>query len=140
MGEKRRVTIDGETFEVDIERQGAVWKATVEGQTFEVKVEGEGAAPPPKRRKGGAKAGKSGVISSNIPGKVMTIEVELGQTVSEGDIVLILEAMKMQNEVTAPVSGTVTEINCSEGANIEANIPLVVIQPAETGEGSAQAQ
>jgi biotin carboxyl carrier protein len=140
LGEKRRVTIDGETFEVDLERQGAVWKATVEGQTFEVEVDGESAAPPPKRRKSGAKAGKSGVISSNIPGKVMTIEVELGQSVSVGDIVLILEAMKMQNEVTAPVSGTVTEINCTEGANIKANTPLVVIQPVETGEGSAQAQ
>ena len=87
MGEKRRVIIDGETSEVDLERQGAVWKATVEGQTFEVEVDGESAAPPPKRRKSGAKAGKSGVISSNIPGKVMTIEGELGQLVRVGDIV-----------------------------------------------------
>jgi len=137
LAEKRKVTIDGETFEVDLERQGSIWKATVEGQTFEVEVEGEVVAPPPKRRKGGVKGGKSGVISSNIPGKVVTLEVELGQSVKEGEIVLILEAMKMQNEVTAPVSGTVTEINCREGANIEANTTLVVIEPAETSEEPA---
>jgi biotin carboxyl carrier protein len=137
VGEKRKVTIDGETFEVDLERQGSLWKATVDGQTFEIEVEGATDAAPPKRRKGGSKGGKSGVISSNIPGKVVTLEVELGQSVSEGDIVLILEAMKMQNEVTAPVAGTVSEINCKEGANIEANVPLVVIEPAKTGEESA---
>ena len=45
---------------------------------------------------------------------------------------MILEAMKMQNEIQAPVGGTVTEIHCEEGQSIEANVPLLVITPPET--------
>ncbi|DAC51389.1 MAG TPA: biotin/lipoyl-binding protein [Candidatus Thalassarchaeaceae archaeon] len=128
MGEKRTVTIDGETFEVDLEPDGNSWKATVEGETFTIEV---GGAPPKgeKKRRSTKKRKKSGVVSSTIPGKIITVEVEVGQDVSEGDVVLILEAMKMQNEVVAPVSGTVKEVNCEAGSTIEANLPLVVIEP-----------
>ena len=52
----------------------------------------------------------------------------------EGQVILILEAMKMQNEIQAPVSGTVTSVNCEEGQAIEANIPLVIIEPAPEAE------
>ena len=48
----------------------------------------------------------------------------------EGQVILILEAMKMQNEIQAPVTGKVTSVNCEEGQAIEANIPLVIIEPA----------
>jgi|TARA_Y100000310_G_C20481644_1_gene714964 biotin carboxyl carrier protein len=122
------VTIDGETFEVDLEPDGNSWKATVEGETFTIEV---GGAPPKgeKKRRSTKKRKKSGVVSSTIPGKIITVEVEVGQDVSEGDVVLILEAMKMQNEVVAPVSGTVKEVNCEAGSTIEANLPLVVIEP-----------
>ncbi len=54
-----------------------------------------------------------------------------GQMVSEGDVVMILEAMKMQNEIQAPLSGTVTAINCKPGESVEANSPLIIIQPEE---------
>ena len=84
-----------------------------------------------KKRSGSGKKKKSGTVSANIPGKIVTIEVEVGQEVSEGQVILILEAMKMQNEIQAPVSGTVTSVNCDEGQSIEANIPLVVIEPNE---------
>ena len=62
-------------------------------------------------------------------GKVVTVEVNEGDEVVEGQVILILEAMKMQNEIQAPVSGTVVSVQCEEGQAIEANIPLVVIQP-----------
>ncbi|MDP7042451.1 MAG: biotin/lipoyl-containing protein [Candidatus Thalassarchaeaceae archaeon] len=128
MGEKRTVTIDGETFEVDLEPDGNSWKATVEGETFIIEV--GGASPKgEKKRRSTKKRKKSGVVSSTIPGKIITVEVEVGQDVSEGDVILILEAMKMQNEVVAPVSGTVREVNCQAGSTIEANLPLVVIEP-----------
>jgi biotin carboxyl carrier protein len=54
-----------------------------------------------------------------------------GDVVDEGDVVLILEAMKMQNEVLAPVSGTVINVNCEDGENVQANSTLIIIEPNE---------
>jgi len=82
-----------------------------------------------KKRNTSGKKKKSGTVSANIPGKVVTVEVNVGDEVVEGQVILILEAMKMQNEIQAPVSGTVTSVNCEEGQAIEANIPLVIIEP-----------
>ena len=59
----------------------------------------------------------------------MTVEVSIGDVVEEGETILILEAMKMQNEVAAPISGTVSAVHCEDGMNVEANVPLVVIEP-----------
>ena len=61
----------------------------------------------------------------------MSIHVSVGDRVEEGSVLMILEAMKMQNEVQAPISGTVEELNCDTGDIIEANSPLVVITPEE---------
>jgi len=132
MTEKRRVTVDGETFVVELSQDGDRWTATIDGRAFEVQVEEEQAAAPHERRTGRRKS-KSGNVSTPIPGKVVEVEVVVGQSVREGDVVLVLEAMKMQNEVAAPISGTVTEINCVAGENVEANVPLVIIE-AEGGE------
>ena len=132
MPEKRTVKVNGEEFEVEIElNDDGTYDATVEGQTFSIEVPNAQAAPR-ARRGGGGKKKKSGTVSANIPGKVVTVEVEEGQEVSEGQVILILEAMKMQNEIQAPVSGTVVSVQCSEGEAIEANVPLVVIEPAAT--------
>ena len=64
-----------------------------------------------------------------MPGKVVTVEVRVGDLVEEGQTILILEAMKMQNEVAAPITGTVSAVHCEDGMNVEANVPLVVIDP-----------
>ena len=133
MSETRKVIVDGEEFEVELEQDGEMWKATVEGKTFEIQVPEAGPAPK-QRRSAGGKSKKSGKVTANIPGKVVTVEVTVGQEVEEGQVVMILEAMKMQNEIQAPVSGTVTEIHCEEGQSIEANVPLLVITPPETEE------
>ncbi|NCG41914.1 MAG: biotin/lipoyl-binding protein, partial [Euryarchaeota archaeon] len=89
-----------------------------------------------KKRSAGGKKKKSGTVTSSIPGKIVTVEVKQGDEVTEGQVVLLLEAMKMQNEVQAPVTGTVISVNISEGDAIEANIPLLVIEPAVTDEDS----
>ena len=137
MTEKYEIEIDGEIFSVDIEEiDGGQLRATVSGTEFIVKLpEGVGPSPTPRRRSGGSgKKGKSGTVSTSIPGKIVTLEVSLGQEVMEGQVILILEAMKMQNEVTAPISGKITTINCSEGDNVEANMALVVIEPNSEGD------
>ena len=137
MSEKRTVKINGEEFEVEIElNDDGTYDATVEGQTFSIEVPNAQAAPR-ARRGGGGKKKKSGTVSANIPGKVVTVEVKEGDVVKEGQVILILEAMKMQNEIQAPVSGTVTAVHCSEGEAIEANVPLVLIEPVATEDEDA---
>ena len=128
MSETRKVIVNGKEYEVELDGEGTTWKATVGGQTFEIEMPEATVAAKP-RRSGGRKKKKSGTVSANIPGKVVTVEVEEGQVVVEGQVILILEAMKMQNEIQAPVSGTVVSVECSEGEAIEANVPLVVIEP-----------
>jgi biotin carboxyl carrier protein len=128
MSETRKVIVDGVEFEVTIEGEGKVWSATVEGKTFEIEIP-DAAPVAKKKRTGSGKKKKSGTVSANIPGKVVTVEVSEGDSVTEGQVILILEAMKMQNEIQAPISGTVTVVHCEEGQAIEANIPLVVIEP-----------
>ena len=133
MGEIRKVTVNGEEFEVELEQEGDVWTAVVGGKTFEISVPDSGPAPKQRRASGG-KSKKSGKVNANIPGKVVTVEDSLGDEVEAGQVVMILEAMKMQNEIQAPISGTITEIHCEEGQSIEANVPLLVITPPETDE------
>ena len=129
MSETRKVIVDGVEFEVAIEGEGKTWSATVEGKTFQIEIP-DAAPVAKKKRTGGGKKKKSGTVSANIPGKVVTVEVNEGDQVTEGQVILILEAMKMQNEIQAPITGTVTIVHCEEGQAIEANIPLVVIEPA----------
>ena len=125
--------VNGQEFEVELENDGDNWIAKVEGEEFVIQV--PDAAPVAKKRSAsGGKSKKSGKVSANIPGKVVTVEVKIGDVVSEGQVVMILEAMKMQNEIQAPVSGTVSEIHCEEGQSIEANVPLLVITPEESDE------
>lgn len=129
MTDVRKVKVNGKEYEVTLEAEGTVWKATVEGTTFEIEMPDSAVAAKP-RKLGGRKKKKSGTVSANIPGKVVTVEVQEGQSVVEGQVILILEAMKMQNEIQAPVTGTVVAVHCSEGEAIEANVPLVVIEPS----------
>lgn len=130
MDGKRRVSVDGEEFEVSMDKEGDYWKVEVEGKIFSIKVEGgkEGASSP-KKRKGARKTRRSGVVSSSIPGKIISISVMEEDFVSEGDVIMILEAMKMQNEIQAPISGKIIELNCKPGDSIEANSPLLIIEP-----------
>ena len=132
MGEKRKVTVDGEEFEVDLERDGDAWNVEVGGRSFSIRISGESLSGPSRRSaSGGRKKKRSGIISSTIPGKVVSLDISVGDEVEEGDVLMILEAMKMQNEIQAPLSGRVAEVNCESGDSVEANTPLVVIEPPE---------
>ena len=129
---KRKVQVDGEEYEVELEKQDGVWNVTIEGKSFNIEIEGGSVGDTSgSKRKKSARGKKSGTISSTIPGKIVSISAKEGQKVSEGDVVMILEAMKMQNEIQAPLSGTVTAINCKPGDNVEANSPLIIILPEE---------
>ncbi|MED5398297.1 MAG: biotin/lipoyl-containing protein [Candidatus Thermoplasmatota archaeon] len=132
MGEKRKVTVDGKEFEVEIELIDGVWEVTLEGRKFSVETDEEKQHIRRTREKGsGSKLGASGTISSAIPGKIVSILVSVGDAVSAGDVVIILEAMKMQNEIKASVDGVISEVKCNAGERVEANVPLLEISPTE---------
>ena len=128
---------DGEDEEPRIARDYAV---EVSGKRFEVKVIGaalpNGGAPAaakkaPKRRErgaGGGGGGAPGAIVSPIQGTVLKVAVEKGATVEEGALICVVEAMKMENEITAPTAGTVEELNVSEGGAIATGDTIAVVK------------
>ena len=131
MNEERTFIIDGETVTAGIERDGENLRITVNGETHTVKIEGYSSPSktPRGRRRGrpGVQDDSSGSIVSSIPGKVVSIDVEVGDIVKEGQTILILEAMKMQNEISSPVGGTITEIFVEEGQSVESNFELASV-------------
>ena len=140
MKEERTFIIDGERISAEVERDGTILRVTVDGQTHTVEIEGgSGQSKIIRSRRGrsGTQNENSGSIVSSIPGKVVSIDVKVGDIVEKGQTILILEAMKMQNEIQAPVTGTVTSVQCEEGEAIEANVPLVVIEPDPTEDDEA---
>jgi acetyl-CoA/propionyl-CoA carboxylase biotin carboxyl carrier protein len=116
------------------------YKVEVSGKLFDVKVIGEAlagnAAPgaggkrPPKRERksGGAGGGSSESLPSPLQGTVLKVAVEQGANVEEGDLICVIEAMKMENEITAHRSGKVEELNVSEGAAVSSGDVLAVIK------------
>jgi biotin carboxyl carrier protein len=62
-----------------------------------------------------------------MPGTILKVNVSVGQTVKEGDVLVILEAMKMENEIMAPKAGTVTQVVVTKGTNVDTGAALVVI-------------
>jgi acetyl-CoA/propionyl-CoA carboxylase biotin carboxyl carrier protein len=117
------------------------YKVEVSGKLFEVKVYGaavdspNGAAAPARRpprrerRAGGGAAGASSeALPSPLQGTVLRVVVEKGQQIEEGALICVIEAMKMENEITAHRSGEVTELNVSEGGSVSSGDVIAVIK------------
>ena len=110
---KFNVTVNGTTYEVEVE---------------EVKAAG-GSAPkaaPAAAPKVAAGAGEHS-IDAPMPGKIVKLVANEGQAVKAGDVLLILEAMKMQNEITADSDGTVKKFNVAAGQSVKAHESLVIL-------------
>jgi acetyl-CoA/propionyl-CoA carboxylase biotin carboxyl carrier protein len=129
----------GEEEDEKVERDYTV---EVDSRRFTVKVIGPppaggvvaaggnstGARPAPRRERSGAAGGaSSGTLVSPLQGTVLRVNVEKGQDVDAGAVVCVIEAMKMENEITAPVAGKVTELNVKEGASVSAGDALATI-------------
>jgi biotin carboxyl carrier protein len=105
-----------------VSRQGQGYRVTVEGRSFDVTPVGAGG------RQRGAVGGASdppGKVSAPLAGVVMEVRVAVGDTVTTGQSLVVIEAMKMQNEVQAPRPGTVTAIRCEKGGRVERGELLV---------------
>ncbi len=119
--------VNGKSYEVDLEYKEGVYNVLTEGDLFKITVMDELKKKMLERRGGGAAEGKQ-VIKSEMPGAIVDVKVKVGDQVKEGDVLLILEAMKMQNEIRAPKDGEVKEIFVKPGENVEADAQLVVIE------------
>ena len=109
---------------------------TVNGQTYVVQVEegitaGAQAAPvvtiPAPAPAAPAGAAGSVSVESPMPGKILSIDKKVGDKVDEGQTIMILEAMKMENEIVAPEAGTIASINVSVGQAVEAGEVLATL-------------
>jgi biotin carboxyl carrier protein len=69
-----------------------------------------------------------------MPGRIVKFMVKMGEKIKKGQDLLVVEAMKMENKIVSPFDGTVTEIYYSEGDQIEANVPLMEIEPNRSSE------
>ena len=123
---KYRVTLNNRVYEVEVEEGSAVLLNEYEAAS---PAPAAVSAPAPKQESAPAPApsGDGNAVKAPMPGNILKISVTVGQKVSEGDTLLVLEAMKMENEVTADRSGTVTGIIAAKGQTVETGDPLVVI-------------
>jgi len=136
MSEKRKITVDGEEFEVEVSRKGESWEISIGDKIYNVEIdEGERGVSRRSRATKSLGASGSGVISSAIPGKIVAIMTSEGDSVESGAVVIVLEAMKMQNEIKASIDGIVKSIMCKTGERVEANMPLMEITNSSEGEG-----
>ena len=85
------------------------------------------AATPAAAPAAAAVTGSGEAVTAPMPGNIIKVNVTAGQAVKEGDLLVILEAMKMENEIFAPKSGTVAQVLVQRGATVDTGAPMVVI-------------
>jgi biotin carboxyl carrier protein len=111
------VKVNGKVYEVELESV-----SETQGHVEAPKAEAPKAAPAPA-----AVAGEGASVKAPMQGNINDIKVSVGQSVNKGDTLLILEAMKLENEIVAPVSGTVKSIHVSKGQTVDNGTVLVVL-------------
>ena len=128
-----KVTINDKVYEVEVEkgkanllRTTAVEAAPAPAAAAPVVAPAAAPAPAPAAQAASVQAGTT-PVNSPMPGTILDVKVSVGQAVKEGDLLVILEAMKMENEIYAPCAGTVAQILTSKGSAVDTGAPLVTI-------------
>lgn len=117
-----RITVNGKTYDVTVEETDGVSAPVQE----EVKPS-QPSAPQSKQAAPAAPATGKANVTAPMPGTVLKVNVSNGQSVKKGDVLLVLEAMKMENEITSPEDGTVASVAVAKGASVNSGDLLVVI-------------
>lgn len=140
---KYKVTLNGTTYEVEVERGQAMlideYQAVAPAALAPAAAPAPAAAAPaapvaaPAPAPAAAPAAPAAVaagevIASPMPGVIVAVKVSEGQAVKKGEILCILEAMKMENEIVAPHDATVAQVVTSKGANVDTGAALVVLK------------
>ena len=121
---KYKVNVNGTNYEIAIELIDADAKV----EEIKAAPATAPAAPAPQAPAPAATAGAGETVNSPMPGNILAINVNVGDTVSEGQVLMVLEAMKMENEIMAPRSGKITSIGVTTGAVVESGAVLCTIE------------
>ena len=131
---KYKVTLNGRTYEVEVEAGKAMCVAEYEAYAPAAAPVAAPAAAAPVAAAPAAPAAPVAAapvageaVTAPMPGNILKVNVTVGQAVKEGDLLVVLEAMKMENEIYAPCSGTVTAIPVSKGSTVDTGALLVAI-------------
>lgn len=136
---KFKVTVDGQTYTVQVEEMAndttissmnkvdktGVKASSADPETKKAKVSAPVAEQPKEPQKPAVVGGMS--VKAPMPGSILEVKVKEGDTVKDGDVLLVLEAMKMENELTASQAGTVTQILVKKGDTVNSGDPLIVL-------------
>jgi len=126
-----RVSLNGKVYEVEVEHGEAMIKSE-----FEVAAPTPQAAPAqsapqptpaPQAAAPSAPSGSVDAVVAPMPGNINAVKVATGQAVKKGDVLIILEAMKMENEIVAPKDGKVGQVFVQKGVSVQTGAPLVEV-------------
>ncbi len=120
--------LDGKSYESFVYQGEEDWEVLLRGRQYQVKVEDEREKRLRVAAGGGAAEGGEFHLKAPMPGLVVTVPVEEGQQVKKGQVLLILESMKMQNELKAPRDGVVDRIRVKAGESVEQKQTLLSVQ------------
>ena len=122
---KFNITVNGTAYEVEVEEVAA--DSAAPAAPAAPAAAAPKAAPAPK--KAAAPAGAQGAVkvTSPMPGNILKINVSAGQKVAKGDVLCVLEAMKMENDIPAPQDGVIASVNVQKGASVNSGDVLVTL-------------
>lgn len=127
---KYTITVNGTAYEVEVEDMGGA-VASAPKVAAPKAAPAPAAAPAPKAA-APAPAAKpvaagAATVSAPMPGKVLEVKVKVGDAVKAGDVIMVLEAMKMQNEIMAPADGTISDVRVSAGQAVNTGDIMIVM-------------
>lgn len=140
---KYRIQIDGESHEVEVKEKGSQYMVTIDGVSYQALIIEKKEEKEEKEKKSehvpsqpivsaaptvSKKEAAPGSVTAPMPGTVLSVHVSKGDTVKIDDVLITLEAMKMENEIPSPVSGTIKEIHVKEGKTVNTGDILLIIE------------
>ena len=117
------ITVNGTVYSVTVEEGASTGAAPVAAAP--VAAAPAPAAPAPAAAPAGAQG--SVTVNAPMPGKILGVKASVGQAVKKGDVVVVLEAMKMENEIVAPQDGTIASINVAVGESVDSGAVLATL-------------